>query len=410
MLLIKPAVSPPLDPGFRPIALGNRAYERAVQRSGRGAPLAIAVERNDGCVSVVQREVFPPGGEYDAATFRYAERLVKFLLWQIGGWKLTIAGPREIGEYIKQVYSAAGVRAFDVRLMEAVYEKRFTVETVAFAAAPKAREAAVAIGGHLDGCRVGFDLGASDYKLAAVKDGEAVFTTEIPWDPRNEADPEYHYRTINDGLRLAARHLPRVDAIGGSSAGIYIANKVMVASLFRAVAPEAFAQKVKPMFLRLREEWGVPLEVANDGDVTALAGAMSLNAHAVLGLAMGSSQAAGFLDGEGRITGWLNELAFAPVEYRVEAPADEWSGDVGCGVQCFSQQAVVRLAPAAGIDLPAGHPAEQLLFVQNLQRAGDSRPARIFATIGVYLGYALAQYASMYDFRHALILGRVTSG
>ena len=184
----------------------------------------------------------------------------------------------------------------------------------------------------------------------------------------------------------------------------------MVASLFRAVAPEAFAQKVKPMFLRLREEWGVPLEVANDGDVTALAGAMSLNAHAVLGLAMGSSQAAGFLDGEGRITGWLNELAFAPVEYRVEAPADEWSGDVGCGVQCFSQQAVVRLAPAAGIDLPAGHPAEQLLFVQNLQRAGDSRPARIFATIGVYLGYALAQYASMYDFRHALILGRVTSG
>jgi predicted NBD/HSP70 family sugar kinase len=125
---------------------------------------------------------------------------------------------------------------------------------------------------------------------------------------------------------------------------------------------------------------------------------------------MGSSEAAGFLDADGRILGWLNELAFAPVDYAGSAAVDEWSGDRGTGALYFSQQAVVKLAPAAGIPLPAGHMAEQLKHVQDLHKTGDERAVRIFETIGIYLGYALAQYADMYDFRHVLVLGRVTSG
>ncbi len=410
ILFAKPAITPPLDPGFRPISLGNRAYRNAVAAAGKRAPLKIALERNDGRITVFKTEILPPGSGCDDATRIYVERLVKFLLWQIGGWKITVGGPREVGGFIAQIYAPTGARAFDVKLMEQVYERSFVVETVGHTQAPTARESSRALGGHLDGCRIGFDLGASDYKLAAEKDGEAVFTTEIPWDPRPQADPDWHYQKINDGLKLAARHLPRLDAIGGSSAGIYIDNKVMVASLFRGVPPDLFAQKIKPLFLNLRKEWGVPLEVANDGDVTALAGAMSLRENGVLGIAMGSSLAAGFLDADGRITGWLNELAFAPIDYNPHAAADEWSGDIGCGVQCFSQQAVVRLAPAAGIELPDGHPAEQLKFVQDLHLRGDPRPPKIFETIGAYLGYALAHYADMYDFRHVLVLGRVTSG
>ena len=410
ILSATPAVTPPLDPGFRPISLGNRRYKQAIAAAKSKVPLAIALERNDGQISVFKTEILPGSSSSDGATHLYVERLVKFLLWQIGGWRITVGGPREIGDFIAQTYSPAGARGFDVKLMEQVYEKPFTVEIVDIAKTPAARESSVALGGHLDGCRIGFDLGASDYKLAAVKDGEAVFTTEIPWDPRPQTNPDWHYQKINDGLKLAAGHLPRLDAIGGSSAGIYIDNKVMVASLFRGVPPELFAQKVKPMFLNLRKEWGVPFEVANDGDVTALAGAMSLQTNGVLGIAMGSSQAAGFLDAQGRITGWLNELAFAPIDYNPRAAADEWSGDIGCGVQCFSQQAVVRLAPTAGIELPKGHPAEQLKFVQELHQQGDPRPSKVFETIGVYLGYALAHYADMYDFRHLLVLGRVTSG
>jgi len=410
ILLARPTVVPPLDPEFRPAAKGNLQYRQAVSAMKTRVPLAIALERNNGHVSVFNTEILPAGSEHDAATRLYVERLVKFRLWQIGAWKILIGGPRDIGAFIAQTYARNGARAFDANLMEQVYERPLVVETVDRSEIPEARESFAALGGHLDGCRIGFDLGASDYKLAAVREGEAVFTTELPWDPRVQADPNWHYQKINDGLRLAAKHLPRVDAIGVSSAGIYIENKVMVASLFRAVPPELFARKVKPMFLNLRREWGVPLEVANDGDVTALAGAMSLQTNAVLGVAMGSSQAAGFLDAEGRITGWLNELAFAPIDYNPRSAVDEWSGDIGCGAQYFSQQAVVRLAPAAGIELEKGHPAEQLKFVQELQLRGDPRPGRIFETIGVYLGYALAHYSEMYDFRRLLVLGRVTSG
>ena len=410
ILLARPTVAPPLDPGFRPVSLGNRRYRQAVAAAKSPVPLAIALERNDGHISVFDTKILPAGSPHDAASRLYLERLVKFLLWQIGGWKILIDGSPDAGECIAQIYSHGGARAFDVKLMEQVYERPFVVERVERSKIPDSRESAAALGGHLDGCRIGFDLGASDYKVAALNEGQAVFTVEIPWDPRTQADPGWHYWKINDGLQLAAKHLPRVDAIGGSAAGIYIDNKVMVASLFRAVPPALFAQKVKPLFLNLRREWGVPLEVANDGDVTALAGAMSLKTNAVLGIAMGSSQAAGFLDAQGRITGWLNELAFAPVDYNPNAAADEWSGDIGCGAQYFSQQAVVRLAPAAGIDLPKAHPAEQLKFVQELHQQGDPRPPKIFETIGVYLGYALAHYADMYDFRHLLVLGRVTSG
>jgi predicted NBD/HSP70 family sugar kinase len=410
ILLQKPTIAPPLDPDFRPISLGNRHYRRAVSAVADKVPLTIALERNGSCISIFATEILAPGSDHDLSTRSYVERLVKFLLWQIGGWKISIGGSAQIADFIRQTYSRDGARAFDVKLMESVYERPFCVESVDDPKTLAPSEAAAPLGGHRDGCRIGFDLGASDYKLAAVINGQAVFTTEIAWDPRSESNPDWHYGKINDGLRLAARHLPRVDAIGGSSAGIYIDNKVMVASLFRAVPPELFAQKVKPMFHHLRQEWGVPLEVANDGDVTALAGAMSLRTHGVLGLAMGSSQAAGFLDAKGRITGWLNELAFAPVDFNPRSPPDEWSGDIGCGVQYFSQQAVARLAPAAGIDLPNSHPAEQLKFVQDLHRQGDPRPPQIFETLGVYLGYALGHYADMYEYRHVLVLGRVTSG
>jgi predicted NBD/HSP70 family sugar kinase len=410
LLLTKPTIAPPLDPDFRPMALGNRQYLKAVRAAKNKAPLVIGLERNNGFVSNFRTEIFAPGSEFDDDTRLYVERLVKFLLWQIGGWRVVIGAPKEIGDAIRAAYSPKGARAFDVQLMETVYEKPFVVETTEPAKAPKARESSMALGGHLDGCRIGFDLGASDYKISAVVDGKPVFTTELPWDPKVEPDPEYHYRKINDGLKLAASHMPRVDAIGGSAAGVYIDNKTMAASLFRAVPKDVFAQKVKPLFLNIQKEWGVPLEVANDGDVTALAAAMSLQVRSVLGIAMGSSQAAGFLDGDGRITGWLNELAFAPIDYNPNAPVDEWSGDIGCGVQYFSQQAVVRLAPLAGIELPAGHPAEQLKFVQDLHNKHDPRTPEIFETIGVYLGYALAHYADMYDYHHVLVLGRVTSG
>lgn len=410
--LKRPAVMPPLDPDFAPFALVLRHYEQGLQVKGTsGETVVFALERDHRQVSTFPLQVHPPGSADDATTHHILERITKFLLWQIGGWRLTFAGPRVFGEQLARTYSLEGGRRFDVELMERVYDRAFEVQLCDVADSPKASEAGVALGGNLDGCRLGFDLGASDYKLAAVRDGEPIFTTELPWDPKNEPDPEVHYRTIHEGLQLAARHLPRVDAIGGSAAGIYIGNEVKVASLFRAVPSEAFAQKVRPLFHRLQQAWKVPLEVANDGDVTALAAAMALDVRGILGIAMGSSQAAGYLDTQGRIRGWLNELAFAPVDANPRAPVDEWSGDCGVGALYFSQQATGRLLKPAGIQLEPQVPLpEKLRFLQGLMQGEDTRARRVYQTIGVYLGYALAQYARFYDYRHVLLLGRVTTG
>ncbi|MBI2843275.1 MAG: ROK family protein [Armatimonadetes bacterium] len=406
-----PLVVPPLDPDFRPVALANRRFLNRVRGSGLAVPLVIAVERASGARSIYET-VVSSAPEDMSENLAYAERLVKMLFWQRGGWKVTVGGPPEIGDYIRRTYSVDGDRAFDAKFMSGVYERPFSVEVTDASAVPPAREESVALGKHLNGCRIGFDLGASDRKVAAVIDGEPVFSEEVVWDPRNRSDPSYHYKEIMAALKKAASHLPRVDAIGGSSAGVYINNRVMVASLFRGVPRDLFESRVRDIFINMRKDWGgIPFQVVNDGEVTALAGAMSLGDNAVLGIALGSSEAGGYVTPEGNITGWLNELAFAPVDVSPSAPVDEWSGDRGVGALYFSQQAVFRLAPTAGImideDAP---PAERLKSVQEMLASGDERARRIWDTIGVYLGYGIAHYADFYNLRHVLILGRVTSG
>jgi predicted NBD/HSP70 family sugar kinase len=187
---------------------------------------------------------------------------------------------------------------------------------------------------------------------------------------------------------------------------------VKAGSLFRGVPRELFDSRVRDLFLEVRRAWkDVPLEVVNDGEVTALAGSMSLGVNAILGIALGTSTAAGYVTREGTITSWLNELAFVPVDYHPAAPVDEWSGDYGVGSQYLSQQAVGRLLAPAGIDAPAemGLP-DKLKLVQRLMTEGDDRARRIYQTIGTYLGYGVAHFADFYDIEHVLVLGRVTSG
>ena len=406
--LVPPAVGAPLDDAFRPAALAHRAFERAASEDG--VPLVIALAREDGRVSRFRTLVFPDGHPRADANLHQVERLVKFLLWQRGGHTVFIGGPRRVGEHVLGAYSPEGARAFDARFMEQVYGRPFRVVACASWEVPPANEAGKALGRHLDGCRVGFDLGASDRKVSALQDGAVVYSEEVVWDPARQVDPEYHYREVVAALRAAASRLPRVDAIGGSSAGIFVDSRPMVASLFRGVPPERYGE-VQNLFHRIRGEMGVPLEVINDGDVTALAGSMSLADGRVLGIAMGSSEAAGYVDQSGRVMGWLNELCFAPLDYNPAGAVDEWSGDVGCGSQYLSQQAVFRLAARAGIKVPDGlGDADRLCFVQRLLEQGDEAAVDVWKTVGTYLGYALAHYAAFYDVRHVLVLGRCVSG
>ena len=413
LLQVSPKLRPVLDPGFVPASLWNRAFRARVKEKGKPENLAVALERSDGSVSVHRTQLLPHEGANVAVNERCVERLIKMLQWQKGGYRLTVAGNPEIARYVQRVYSPAGERRFDFDFMgDRVYGRPMVIQHAQYECAPEERETGTTLGRQLDGCRIGFDLGASDRKCAAVIDGEPVFSEEVPWDPSVQRDPQYHFDGINDSLKRAAAKLPRVDAIGGSAAGVYVNNEVRVASLFRGVPPDLFATRVRRLFFELQDAWGgIPFEVVNDGEVTALAGSMALNDNAVLGIAMGSSLAAGYVTPTGNITNWLNELAFVPVDYRVKAPVDEWSGDEGVGVQYFSQQAVARLLPAAGIDLPNDMPfAVRLVEVQKLMAAGDERARKIYETIGVYFGYTIAHFADFYQIRNLLVLGRVMTG
>ena len=405
----KMKVLAPLDPAFEPIYRGLEAF---AARAAEGPEIRIAVERNDGLVATHDMRILPEG-EDDALSLRMVERMVKSMLWVYGGFRVTIAGSKAVYEGVKAQYCEGGARAFDANFMAHVYEHPFEVCYAATPAeAPARKDASAPIGRHLDGCRIGFDAGGSDRKVSAVINGESVYSEEVVWFPKTQSDPAYHFDGIVSAMKTAASKMPRVDAIGVSSAGVYINNHTMSASLFLKVGAEDYEKYVKDIYIRAAKEIGdVPLTVCNDGDVTALAGAMSLGEDGILGIAMGTSEAGGYVDMKGNITGWLNELAFVPCDLAPGAMVDEWSGDIGCGVKYFSQDAVIKLAPAAGIELdPALSPAEKLKVVQAKMEQGDAGARAIYETIGVYLGYTLAFYAMFYDINHVLLMGRVTSG
>jgi len=396
---------PVLDPAFIPIGLFNKAFLATAKK-----PISVAVERENGQVAAVHTFIHGTP-EMASADLYYIDRLVKSILWMKGGFKVFVTDSA-ICDYLRTAYAAGGSRQFDADFMANVYENPF--EVVLCHTVPAEKEASQAIGRHLGGCRIGFDAGGSDRKVSAVIDGESVYSEEVVWFPKINSDPDYHYDGIVAALKSAAAKMPRVDAVGVSSAGVFVANMTRVASLFLKVPKDLFDATVKDIYSRaVRDTFGphVPVVVCNDGDVSALAGAMGLGENSVLGIAMGTSEAVGFVDEKGNITGWLNELAFMPVDAHPDAMEDEWSGDIGCGVKYFSQDGVIKLAPRAGIALDeALSPAEKLKVVQKLMEEGSDAAAKVYESIGTYLGHTLAYYHELYSCKHVLLLGRVMSG
>ena len=396
---------PELDPGFVPFGVWMNAY-----LEGAKQPVAIAVERDQGRVSV-RRTCIHGTPEMAQADYRYVERMVKFLLWSIGGFKVYICGCSPIAKELRQDYSLTGKRAFDFDFFHKLYEVDLQIIDLPLEACPAPNEISQPLGGHLDGCRIGFDAGGSDRKVSAVIDGECVYSEEVVWFPKLNPDPSYQYNEILTAFRTAASRMPRVDAIGVSSAGTFIGNAPMISSIFYKVPRDRW-DEVKTCFDRAAAEIGdVPIVVANDGDVSALAGAMGLNTGSIMGLAMGTSEAVGYVDAAKNVKGWISELAFAPVDLNEDAMQDEWSTDIGVGCKYFSQDAVIKLAPRAGIDLdPELSPAEKLKVVQALMARDDPRAARVFRDIGIYLAYTVVLYSHFYDIEHLMLMGRVMSG
>lgn len=403
---------PSLDKNFKPAVLEVTNFINRVRESGLENEVTICLERTRGYNYTYKIKVFKDNTGHDEENFEIIERIVKSLLWIVGGFRIYIAGSQVLAKKLQEVYSVNGLRAFDFNFMSKVYESPFEVIYCEEKDLPQEVKEEIKMENNLNGCRIGFDAGGSDRKVSAVKDGEVVFSDEVVWFPKINSDPQYHYDGILDSLKTAASYLPRVDSIGVSTAGIVVDNKIMVASLFIKVPEEEFDKKVKNIYKDVAKEFGdIPLVVANDGDVTALAGAMELNDDRVLGIAMGTSEAGGYIGNNGSLLGWLNELAFVPVDFNKDAIVDEWSGDYGCGVKYFSQDSVIKLAEYAGIKLDESFsPARKLTVIQDLNNAGDPIANEIFENIGIYLGYTIAYYAMFYDIKHLLLLGRVVSG
>ena len=403
---------PVLDKNFYPMIKALEEYEAEVKKSGNTAEVALIAERNGGYNYVYKYTAFADGSGKDEWNFRIAERLAKTILWVVGGYKISVSGSKKIYEGLKKAYTADGARAFDVDFMSGVYEKPFEVVWLEKDEIPAEKNCSLRVGGYLKGCRIGFDAGGSDRKVSAVIDGKVVYSEEVVWHPKTTEDPHYHYNEILTAMKTAASKMPRVDCIGVSSAGVYVDNKIMVASLFIKVDKKKYGDYVKNMYINIAEEMGsIPLEVANDGDVTALAGSIDLNDNRVLGIAMGTSEAVGYINKDGGINGWLSELAFVPVDFNEGAMADEWSGDVGVGCKYFSQDAVIKLAEAGGYRFKEGTtPAEKLKEIQALMEKDDQLARQIYEDIGIYLAYTLPFYAKFYDMKHVLLLGRVMGG
>lgn len=398
-----------LDNNFIPFIKILNQFKADVKKND-SQPLSICIERNDGYNYIYSLNIFKDDLKKN---YPIVERIVKSLIWIVGGYKIYIAGDSIIADKLAYDYSIGGIREFDVLFMEKIYEKKFEILSCDFSYLPKNKTQHLNIGGNYSGNRIGFDAGGSDRKVCAVKNGEILYSEEVLWLPKIHSDPQYHYDEIYEAFKTAALKLDnKVDAIGISSAGVYIDNKIMAASLFKNVNDNLFEKCVKNMYIDISSQFGhIPVVVANDGDVTALAGALQINDNKVLGIAMGTSEAVGYINSNGGINGWLNELAFVPIAFN-NNEVDEWSGDYGTGANYLCQEGIIMLAKLIGHNFNDSDdtPAKKLKHIQLSLEKNEDKYLNIYETMGKYLAYSIAYYSEFYDIKHILLLGRVVSG
>lgn len=404
---------PPFDPGFKPAFLKLRKIREAAKADPEAGTVVIAIERDNGAIN--RYDLPYPKKAIECPGFAsFVERIVKFMLWSAGGYKVMIDAPAPIVEKIKADYTETGARAFDYGFFKTVYARPIEVVAMPAAEIPQGHDLSISLGGNMNGNRIGFDLGGSDFKLTAMVNGESVWQKEVPWDPYNATDAAYHYDHIKAGFEETIAHLPggKVDAIGGSSAGVIVDNELRHAGLIKGIKDPDQYRQAQLLFKRLKADYGVPMEVANDGDVSALVGRLALGKKGIIGLAMGTSEAVGYIDNseKGVLTGRISELAFAPVDLNKDAAVDPWSGDAGVGALYFSQQAVNKLGLAAGFPFKETTLPLRLKEVQKAMEADDPTAVKIYEAIGIYLGYTLPWYAEFYDYTSLMLLGRVSSG
>jgi len=431
-LLSRPKVPAPLDPNFSPLILGKRQYLEATKACTD--KLEWALVRSDG-VGRYALPVFPDDSEDAPASVYLAGVLIQEMIWCRSGHTLLLHGPPKICAEVAASFETGGQYEFEATSMPNVCgtpETAFVVRVVgSIEELPEGLDSPQPCGKEADGCRLAFDLGKSDIKTVAVKDGEVLDSKETEWDVTNP-DPQYHFDAILKEMKNTSKCLPRIDAIGGSATGTISGdNGATWCDIFPNVPADVYKEKVVDIFRRLAVEMGgpdCPLKVINDGEVTALAAVQKIRQGNVMGISMGSSEGGGYANADGNLLGWINELCYLRLDLNPDAPTDPWTKGAHTGIShmYLGQRAPTRLAVKTGIELPENYqyPHPDMCTIRHethaqclkLVQAGLKDPAteeavkQLYETVGVYLGYALAQYCEFYQIDHVMILGRVSKG
>lgn len=437
LLRRKPSIVPPLEPGFLPVSLGDMCFERAAIESGSGFRVGIGYERENDLVARENTWILPRDHPNAYENAEYLIDRMNAGIVHNGCHTLWLSCPDDLATRIYREFSSSGPKRWVVQeLSAASYDKPFEIKRVGFTDMPPQNEASAALSGGKEGYRIGFDLGASDRKVTAFIEGECVFQSITPWEPSGFTDPMEHYRCLATELDKAEEKLGgRVDSIGGSSAGVWVNNRLKIGSIAKGVVKgksghekKAAMEYFNQCFVdNIARRYHVEPVIINDGNVTALAGYHALpDATNVIGIALGSDEAGGAAY-RGAMDTKLYEWAFWRVDRALDAPMYPWTPDMppigqGLGGMYFSQKAYDRLYPAAGIAIGEiggadATIADRLKGLLHLVEIGDERAIQIPQTIGVELGYSIIPYVNACrhvshgrDVSHVMVLGRCMKG
>jgi len=249
ILIVKPKVEAPLDPDFAPLVLGKRNYLELAKDCTDEVHWALP--RADGCARY-SLKVFPEGTpEFDASVV-LAGILIQEMIWQRSASSLQLAGPTAICEKLKLAYSEEGAFAFEASQMPKVNgtpDAKFEVTIVESPdQLPAAKDTPQVCGKEASGNRLAFDLGKSDIKTVAVKDGEVLESAETEWDVTN-VDPQYHFDAIVAAMRdtvekAKAKGFGDIQAVGGSATGTVSGNNEATwCDIFPNVPPDVYKDK-----------------------------------------------------------------------------------------------------------------------------------------------------------------------
>lgn len=406
-----------IDPSYHSAIECFDTFQKKVQDNEQKSHVILAIEHEKKIVVCKEYDVFSDEKHLSYNLF-ILERLIKSLLWVVGGHRIYFAGPHLLYESLKEIFSPTGKRAFDIAFMEKIFQTNFEFLECDSKQIPQEKS----IDSHFDSIvyqkRIGLDLGGTHIKICALFDDQIVYSQVIPWSPKTYINPHAHEEKILHAIQDALPYLQNdVDALGISSAGIFMDNQVRVSALFMKVDEQKYASFLPNLFLTIQNKLEkivnhpIHMKIANDGDVTALSGAKRLQKERLLGLSLGTSEAASFIHHKGQLMGWLHELSFVPINWHENAMIDPWSLDRGTGASYLCQEGVIYLAKLCHIDLDKdASPAQKVKTLQAMAEQQDEKALLIFQTMGLYLADALAYYRLFYPIEHVLVLGGITNG